>query len=129
MHDRGIPILERAIDLNPPNSQAFAALGVGQIMSGDIEKGLGRNGQSGYYAESLRQTAPGCCRDLEYLEHIVNSLATTEFTHGTDTDDVIEPLVIGRSRLKVRGTAKIHLIGADRLASFNTSGQFLVGLE
>ena len=40
MHDRGIPILERAIDLNPSNSQAFAALGVAKIMSGDIDKGL-----------------------------------------------------------------------------------------
>lgn len=40
LHDRGIPILERAIDLNPSNSQAFAALGVAQIMSGDTEHGL-----------------------------------------------------------------------------------------
>jgi hypothetical protein len=44
MHDRDIPILERAVDLNPSNSQAFAALGVAQIMFGDIEKDLGRTG-------------------------------------------------------------------------------------
>ncbi len=36
-HDRGIPVLERAIELNPSNSQAYAALGAARVMSGDLE--------------------------------------------------------------------------------------------
>ena len=39
LHERGIPVLERAIELNPSNSQAYAALGVARIMSGDSVEG------------------------------------------------------------------------------------------
>lgn len=38
--ERGIPVIERSIQLNPANAQAHAALGTANIMSGNIGQGI-----------------------------------------------------------------------------------------